>query len=178
MKKLLLGVALVISAMASAQKNSVLVGGNIGYTSEKEGEMKSTSFEFNPKVGYQFADQWTAGVEGSISSVDKNYDLTKKSETYKIGGFVRYTQPLSETFAVFADLGAGYQNKSVNDAKGMYVNLVPNLFINMKKGFGLNFSIGGIGYSNLDGRNAARTENFGFNFGKSFNIGISKNFQL
>lgn len=176
MKKLLLFAAIAISAMASAQKGSVLVGGNVGFSSDKVGDAKSESFEFNPKVGYQFADKWTAGVEGSIASVDT--DWSEKTENYKIGGFVRYTQPFSETFSVFADLGAGYQNESLNDAKGMYVNLVPNLFINMKRGFGLNFSIGGVGYNNLDGRQDARKESFGFDFGKTFNIGISKNFQL
>ncbi|MWB94412.1 outer membrane beta-barrel protein [Flavobacterium sp. GA093] len=176
MKKLLVCAALLISGLASAQKGSVLVGGNIGFASDKVGEAKSTSFEFNPKIGYQFADKWTAGVEGYIASVDS--DWAEKTEKYKIGGFVRYTQSLSETFAVFADLGAGYQNESVNDAKGMYVNLIPNLFINMKNGFGLNFSIGGIGYNNLDGRNDERRESFGFDFGKTFNIGISKNFAL
>nr|WP_315223651.1 outer membrane beta-barrel protein [uncultured Flavobacterium sp.] len=176
MKKLLLSAALIISAMASAQKGSVLVGGNVGFSSDKVGEAKSTSFEFNPKVGYQFTDNWTAGVEGSIASVDT--DWSEKTENYKVGGFLRYTQPLSETFSVFADLGAGYQNESLNNAKGMYATLVPNLFINMKKGFGLNFSIGGVGYNNIDGSNDARRESMGFDFGKTFNIGISKNFAL
>lgn len=176
MKKVLLGAALIITAMASAQKGSVLVGGNIGFSSDKVGDAKSTSFEFNPKVGYQFADQWTAGVEGAIASVDT--DWSEKTENYKVGGFVRYTHSLSETFSVFADLGAGYQNESLNNAKGVYASLVPNLFINMKNGFGLNFSIGGAGYNNLDGRNDARRESFGFDFGKTFNIGISKNFAL
>jgi len=175
MKKLVLCAALIISAMASAQKGSVLLGGNVGFASDKVGDAKTTTFEFNPKVGYQFADKWTAGVEGSIASVDQG---SGKTEKHKIGGFVRYTQPLSETFSVFADLGAGYQNESVNNAKGMYATLVPNLFINMKNGFGLNFSIGGAGYNNLDGRNDARRESFGFDFGKTFNVGISKNFAL
>jgi hypothetical protein len=176
MKKFLLGVALLVATISSAQKGSMLLGGNVGFASEKIGDSKSTNFEFSPKVGYQFTDNWTAGVEGSIANVKvAGFD---KSETYKVGGFVRYATPLSEIFAVYADLGAGYQSASVNDAKGMYAKLTPALFINMKRGFGLNFSIGGVNYDNLDGKNDPRQERFGFDFGKTFNIGISKNFGL
>lgn len=176
MKKLLLAVVLFATTIASAQKGSILLGGNVGYSSEKIGESKLENFEFSPKVGYQFAEKWTAGVEGSIMSV-KTTGLDK-TEKYKVGGFVRYSVPLSELFSVFADLGAGYQNTSVNNAKGMYANLTPALFINMKRGFGLNFSIGGINYDNLDGKNDPRQERIGFDFGKTFNIGVSKNFGL
>lgn len=176
MKKLLLGIALFGATISHAQKGSVLLGGNVGYSSEKIGEANSNEFEFNPKVGYQFTDNWTAGVEGSIMNV-KVAGL-EKTERYRIGAFTRYTVPLSETFSFFTDLGAGYQTNSVNNAKGMYINMTPALFINMKKGFGLNFSIGGVNYDNIDGKNDLRQERFGFDFGKTFKIGISKNFQL
>jgi hypothetical protein len=176
MKKLLVAVVLFATTIVSAQKNSVLVGGNVGFSSEKIGESKLENFEFAPKVGYQFTDNWTAGVEGSIMNV-KTTGL-ESTEKYKIGGFVRYSVPLSEVFSVFADLGAGYQSTSLNDAKGIYASLTPALFINMKRGFGLNFSIGGINYDNLDGKNDPRQERFGFNFGKTFSIGVSKNFGL
>ncbi|MNU06910.1 hypothetical protein D3C72_2522710 [compost metagenome] len=59
----------------------------------------------------------------------------------------------------------------------MYVGVTPALFINMKKGFGLNFSIGGLGYETLSfDNNGADYSKFYFNFGQTFNIGISKNF--
>jgi len=176
MKKLLLVIALFIATITNAQKGSILLGGNVGFASEKIGDSKSTSFEFSPKVGYQFADNWTAGIEGTIGTL--NVKGFEKTENYKIGGFVRYSTPLSETFSFYTDLGAGYQNTSLNNAKGIYASLDPGLFINMKRGFGLNFSIGGVKYDNLDGKNDPRQERFGFNFGKTFNIGISKNFGL
>ena len=176
MKKLLVAFALFVVTMSNAQKGSMLLGGNVGFTSEKIGASKAENFEFSPKIGYQFTDNWTAGVEGSIMTIKTTG--FEKSEKYKIGGFVRYAKPLSEIFAVYADLGAGYQNASLNNAKGMYASLTPALFINMKNGFGLNFSIGGIHYDNLDGKNDPRQETIGFDFGKTFNIGISKNFGL
>ncbi|MCD0470977.1 porin family protein [Flavobacterium sp. JAS] len=176
MKKLLLAVALLIATITNAQKGSILLGGNVGFASEKIGDAKSTNFEFSPKVGYQFADHWTAGVQGTIATLDVKG--SEKTENYKIGGFVRYSTALSETFSFYTDLGAGYQNTSLNNAKGMYASLTPALFINMKRGFGLNFSIGGVNYDNLDGKNDPRQERIGFDFGKTFNVGISKNFGL
>lgn len=176
MKKLLFAVALLISTMVGAQKNSLLVGGNIGFTSEKIGDSKIEDFEFAPKVGYQFSEKWTTGIEGSIANVKTTG--AEKTEKYKIGGFLRYSTPLSELFSFYTDLGVGYQNTSLNDAKGMYASLTPALFINMKRGFGLNFSIGGINYDNLDGKNDPRQERLGFDFGKTVNIGVSKNFAL
>jgi hypothetical protein len=176
MKKLLVAVVILITTIASAQKNSILLGGNVGFSSEKIGDSKLENFEFSPKVGYQFAENWTAGVEGSIMNVKTTG--ADKTEKYKIGGFVRYSTPLSQMFSFYTDLGVGYQNTSLNNAKGMYASLTPALFINMKNGFGLNFSIGGINYDNLDGKNDPRQQRLGFDFGKTLNIGVSKNFGL
>ena len=144
MKKLLVAVVILVTTFASAQKNSILLGGNVGFSSDKIGDSKLENFEFSPKVGYQFSENWTVGVEGSIMNLQTT--ATDKTEKYKIGSFVRYSTPLSELFAFYVDLGAGYQNTSLNNAKGMYASFDPGLFINMKRGFGLNFSIGGINY--------------------------------
>lgn len=200
MKKMLLILALAMVSFANAQKGTILVGGNIGFTSEKNDnqgeERKSNSFGFSPKVGYQFHDNWTAGVEFALSSskstISLPNDLGEESEskynTFKVGAFVRYSVPLSETFSVFADLGVGFQNQkdknyidgsltSESKADGIYAGITPALFINMKKGFGLNFSIGGLGYETLSfDTSDTDVSRFYFNFGKTVNIGVSKNF--
>lgn len=193
MKKMLLILALATVSFANAQKGTVLVGGNIGYNSQKIdrpiAEAKTNTFEFSPKVGYQFHDNWTVGAEFTIqSSKTNNGGGEGKSNDYKYGAFVRYTVPLSETFSVFADLGAGFQNQKDKDyengslvseskADGLYAGITPALFINMKKGFGLNFSIGGLGYETLNfDTSDTDVRRFYFNFGKTVNIGISKNF--
>jgi len=190
---MLLILALAMVSFANAQKGTILVGGNIGYTSEKiDREItpaKNNIFEFSPKVGYQFHDNWTAGVEFSLESSKTNLGEGEgKANTFKAGAFVRYTMPLSETFSVFADLGAGFQNQKIknyengslvsdNKADGFYTGITPALFINMKKGFGLNFSIGGLEYETLSYDNDdADYSRFFVNFGKTVNIGISKNF--
>jgi len=193
MKKMLLILALSVFGVANAQKGTILVGGNIGYTSEKIdrpiAEVKTNTFEFSPKVGYQFHENWTVGAEFSIqSSKNNNGGSEGKFNAFRTGAFVRYTVPLSDTFSVFADLGAGFQNEktknyqdgllvSTDKGSGLYAGITPALFINMKKGFGLNFSIGGLGYETLNWDNQdADYSKFNFNLGKTFNIGISKNF--
>lgn len=200
MKKMLLILALTTFSFANAQKGTILVGGNIGYSSENVDrqieERKSNSFSFSPRVGYQFHDNWTVGGEFTFSSSKFEVSLPNnigdesesKYNAFKIGAFVRYTVPLNETFSVFADLGVGFQNQKDKDyingsivseskADGMYAGITPALFINMKKGFGLNFSIGGLGYETLNfDTSSTDVRKFYFNFGKTINIGVSKNF--
>jgi hypothetical protein len=196
MKKFLLILALATFSFANAQKGSILVGGNIEYTSKttdfQVGEAKANKFSFSPKVGYQFNDNWTVGGEFTVASSKKDNGLVEnKTNGFRLGAFVRYSVPLSATFSVFADMGAGFQNlkdktyttvgNTTTTAKmkadGMYVGITPALFINMKKGFGLNFSIGGLGYETLSyDNNGPDVNDFYFNFGKTVNIGISKNF--
>lgn len=176
MKKLLLAVVLLVTTMMNAQKGSILVGGNIGYSSEKIGDIKTEGFDFSPKAGYQFTDKWTLGVEGSIL----NYKESgfESEQAYRVGAFTRYSVPLSDLFSFYTDFGIGYEERTIDKTKGIYSTLTPALFINMKKGFGLNFSIGGINYDNLSGKGVPREERFGFDFGKTFSIGISKNFGI
>ena len=193
MKKMLLILALSVFGFANAQKGTVLVGGNIGYTSTNRefqtGKDKISQFDFSPRVGYQFNDNWTVGGEFLIGSSKSEVEGPgeSKSNDFKAGAFLRYSVPLSETFAVFADLGAGFQNQkntvysalgdNESKADGIYASITPALFINMKKGFGLNFSIGGLGYETLSfDNNGADVNSFYFNFGRTVNIGISKNF--
>ena len=192
MKKFLLIATLAICSFANAQKGSILVGGNIEYTSKNTDfqgdERKESEFGFSPKVGYQFNDNWTVGGEFTVASSKDDRGMTEyKTNAFKIGAFVRYSVPLSSTFSVFADLGAGFKNQTDKSytgntstkakADGMYVGITPALFINMKKGFGLNFSIGGLGYETLSyDNNGPDVNEFYFNFGKTVNIGISKNF--
>ncbi|MEP6803761.1 MAG: outer membrane beta-barrel protein [Flavobacterium sp.] len=193
MKKILLILALAMFSFANAQKGTILVGGNIGFTSDKTeyqfGEATTNTFSFSPKVGYQFNDNWTVGGEFTVaSSNDDNGTREIKDNGFKLGAFVRYSVPLSQTFSIFADMGAGFQNAkskiygpgnafSKSKADGIYVGVTPALFINMKKGFGLNFSIGGLGYETLNyDNNGGDNSSFYFNFGKTASIGISKNF--
>jgi hypothetical protein len=188
MKKAIIIVALAFVSLANAQKGSVLVAGNVGYSSKNTGESKSDYFEFAPKVGYQFSDNATVGIEmgygsSTVSGRVGNAMVDYKEKDFRLGAFLRYAQPLAGVFSIFGDLGVGMQTaKETNPVfeskgDGFYIGLVPAIGVNMNKGFCLNFSIGGLSYDSLkyDGTSDA-TNTFDFTFGKQASIGISKNF--
>ncbi|KFC20200.1 outer membrane beta-barrel protein [Chryseobacterium sp. FH1] len=209
MKKLLVLGAVALFGAMNAQKNTVLVGGNISYTTDKttnntstfNAEQKSDQFSFTPQVGYQFTDNFTAGVRLGINTLKAtstinasgfNSDLETKENFFQYGVFGRYTIPLNETFAVFGELDLfasnGKRTTPINNpgpvvnyseskTTGYGVLFTPNLFINFKNSFGLNFNIGGLGYTNEKVKDTDIKSNaFGFGFGKGVTVGISKNF--
>ena len=66
MKKVFVVAALAIVSFANAQKGTVLVAGNVGYSSKNKEIIKRVHFEFAPKVGYQFSDNMTVGIETAV----------------------------------------------------------------------------------------------------------------
>jgi hypothetical protein len=194
MKKMLVILALAMFSFANAQKGSVLVMGSINYSSQTTssfgGDAEQKVFTFSPKVGYQFHKNWTAGIEASVGTIKQeymNYD-EEKTNASSFGGFIRYSQPLNQTFSFYTDLGLGFQNLkntyydyndgiSKQKADGIYIGVTPAIFINVNKGFGLNFNIGGIGYDTLSyNHGGGDVKTFNFTFGQAFSVGISKNF--
>jgi hypothetical protein len=195
MKKTLVILALAMISFANAQKGTVLVSGGVSFYSDKNSSQDSEDSHkyvgFNPKVGYQFKDNWTVGVESEFSSRKDEYTNQEFTSKYvSAGAFVRYSKSLSQLFLLYADLGTGYKGtKETNNYSistltnstikfdGFYMNFAPGLFLNIKNNFGLNFGIGGLTYSNTKSdQNNRKNSNFYFNFGTSFNVGISKNF--
>lgn len=209
MKKTLIILALAMVSFANAQKGSILVMGSVGFDGTKQttgfNEDKTSTFNFSPKVGYQFTDNWTFGIEASVegskedqSNFNPNTLLTTtttdKITSIKVGPFVRYTKPLSELFSAYVDMGIGFQSGKMTTetpspvppfgtvsftqkGDGIYVGVTPAIFINVKKNFGLNVSIGGLGYETFNfSNNGGDNNHFYFNFGQTVNIGISKNF--
>jgi len=196
MKKTLVILALAMVSFANAQKGTILVLGNVTYNSQKSGDLASSpetiNFGFSPKVGYQYSDNWTVGIESSINSNKYGYVNSQelKNNRFSIGGFLRYSKPLGGVFSVYADLGTGYQYGkyssytggfnplSITKESGFYVGVTPAIFMNIKKNFGLNFNIGGLEYNTLNNitNTGPNTRNFYFSFGQAFSVGISKNF--
>jgi long-subunit fatty acid transport protein len=197
MKKILLIVFVLVVSLSTvqAQKNTILVYGNIGYNSTTEpssNDKKTNNFTFSPGIGYQFTDNLTAGIAANIGSGKETttgiLSTTSTSNIFTGGPFVRYAHKLSDLFFVYGQLegqfgGAKLKQTVANIStetkfKTVDVNLFPAVFINLKNSFGLNFSIGGISYSSFkaDDANAKANTEFNFSFGKSANIGISKNF--
>lgn len=182
MKKLFLTVLLAGAGfVAQAQKNTLLVYGNLGVNATKSPvDVKATSFEFSPGVGYQFTDNWTAGMNVSVKTW-KNGVPAVKSSTFGVGPFVRYAYPLSDIFAIFGQFNANYVSGKYGDTKtsGFQGEIFPAIGVNLKNGFALNFSFGSLGLTTtkIKGMSSASTD-FGLNFGSGAGFGISKNFGL
>ncbi len=201
MKRLFISaLALGMTSFAFAQKGTVLVGGDLGFNFEnnKNTEVKTSSISFNPMVGYQFTDKWTAGVIGvstfgQTEDVNGNTTVTNKNNELGGGLFVRYTQPLSSLFSLYVqaqgftsvtktetetEIGNSSITTKGNDLNKFGVNIFPAVFVNLKNNFGLNFNFGGLNMnsSKVDTDGAKAITNAGFNFGKTVNIGVTKNF--
>ena len=207
MKKIFIIASILISGAAAAQKNSILLQGNLTYTSTKVenslNETRTSEYSSEPMWGYQFSDHWTAGLAWSVGrervetttvSVGPDYQRQETKNTiYTIGAFVRYTLPLNDLFSVYADLQGGYLGsdyRTTNDdalgratgkvkGDGFTASITPEFLINITRGYKLNFAFGTLGYRTVNfDQNGGSIDDFGLSFGHTVTIGISRNFQL
>ncbi len=186
----LLAIALGASAVsASAQKNTFLVYGDIGFAKTVDAmDNESKNFGLNLGVGYQINQHWTVGVLGGYNtsryqpSGATTWDL---NDSYGFGPFVRFQNPINKLFTVYAQaqyLGyGGYTgNTSTRNRTTRYSGseflIYPAIGMNLGRGWALNFDIGGIGYASETVRpSVVSTEGFAFTFGQTYNIGLSVN---
>jgi hypothetical protein len=182
MKKIIL-TALLLTAgfMAQAQKNTLLVYGDLGINSGKSAaDVKSTSFRFAPGVGYQFDDNWTAGVNLRTENW-KQGTPSVKSNAFGAGPFIRYTYALSDIFAVFGQFNANAVSGKAGGVKynGFQGELFPAIGVNLKNGFALNFNFGSLSLNTSKVKGASSgSSDFGLHFGSGAGFGISKNFGM
>jgi hypothetical protein len=187
MKKLFLVLlAAATVGSASAQPNSWLLYGNVNFSSETDPAKTVTNqWNITPGIGYQFNTNWTAGLNLSYGQVKVTPDGAPAStdmNAYALGVFGRYTHTMGSTFYCFGQMDISYVNIKDNITtftnSGPVINLWPALGINVGKGYALNFSLGGIGYSSMKWSYAgANADNkFVLNFGQTLMVGLSKNF--
>ena len=120
MKKFFIASAFALSAtaafsQANIQKGDWLVGGNVGFASSKQGDYKTTAFNFSPNAGYFFINQLAGGLRATISSEKEELgSLESKDNSYQLAPFVRYYfLPATQKVNVFADAAFGFgQQKS------------------------------------------------------------------
>jgi hypothetical protein len=206
MRKLILALlAMGTVATANAQEpKSILLYGDASVTTNRDDNLgKTTKWDVNAGVGYQFNHNWTVGLQlmygqdaskwgiggGSnpVTGDPQAQGVKNTFNSYAVGPFARYSHYIrkSEIFFYYSQLDfdylGGYHTSEGNaaDAKytGVYVDLYPALGINVGRGIALNFNIGGINYKTTKYTTATYSTNtFNFTFGHQVNIGISKNF--
>lgn len=196
MKKLILVlIASVSLATANAQSQSWLLYGNVSMTNEPAVQSE-LNWSFSPGIGYQINDNWTVGINIAWSQVQTGQDASGGGivmNNYWGGPFVRYTHTISSMFYCFSQLDLSYigsyrtpgHHPADMKASGFGANLWPAIGINVGKGYGLNFSLGGLGYSAVTPSSDAgqwpagqtnTTTKFNLSFGQTLMIGLSKNF--
>lgn len=183
MKKVLMSLLVFAMTVASvyAQKNTVLVYGSVEASSQKQtSDTKTSRFSFSPAVGYQFTDNWTAGLTLSTQSWNaKNAGVETKSSAFGVGPFIRYAYPLSDIFAVYGQFNADILSGKTGDVKtsGFRGTFFPAIGVNMENGFALNFNFGNLSFGTQKAKGASEsTTDFNFGFGSGAGFGISKNF--
>ena len=117
MATLLLGLVSAASAQGNINKGDWMLGGNAGYSHQKNGDYKSNSFDLSPDAGYFFINNFAAGLRASVSSDKTTYNPADiKNTTFALAPFVRYYfLPASQKVNLFADGSFGFgQNKYEN----------------------------------------------------------------
>jgi len=188
MKKLFLALLAAASVLtASAQPQSILLYGNLNVSSATDqSQQKSSSWNVTPGVGYQFDNHWTGGINlsyGGEKVTPNGQPAEVDSTTFMVGLFGRYTHTMGSMFYCFGQLDASFVSGKSNTpggytTSGPYINLWPAIGINIAKGYALNFSLGGLGYSSMKSSapGAVASNQFIFNFGQTLMVGLSKNF--
>ncbi|MES2748354.1 MAG: outer membrane beta-barrel protein [Bacteroidota bacterium] len=177
MKKIIFTVAAIFAfGFANAQekkeasafgfsKGNIMLEGNLGFSSSTETdsfggsdieEDKTSSVNFNPKVGYFLTDKIALGVELGIgSSTNENTQFgspdvvtENKSNSFGAGVFARYYfLDLGERFKTYAEAGLGF-GSSKNETNSVETSNTTNV------GFGVDLGI-----------NYFLTPRFAINFG-------------
>lgn len=217
MKKIFLSLAAVASLSAAhAQKlGDVFVNGSIGFTHNNSettvgnqsvnGPITNTFF-IVPSVGYQFSNNWGAGLalgygfqrtrSTAMSPAGTSVDMKSTGNTFGVGPFLRYTKHLSPLFFVNGQLTAMYvtskttsevagTSSTTGRSNGVDVNVMPSVGINVTRTLALTGSFGRIGYatSKVDDLSNplitdkySRNNTFDATFGREFMLGVQWNF--
>ncbi len=193
MKRLILALisAGTLATSANAQEpKSVLLYGDLNLQTVRNTDLsKNTNWDANIGLGYQFNRNWTLGgnIMWGQDATKSAASIRNTDNMYRLGAFGRWSHYIgrSETFFYYCQFDFAYQggyhtnegNPATAKHSGIYAGFTPALGINFGKALCLNVNIGGLGYTTdkfTDVANATNT--FAFNFGHSFGLGLSKNF--
>ena len=195
MKKLFIAASIALFGFtANAQeeqtfgfaKGDVLVEGNLSVNSSTEtdsnedgdiSEIKSSSFNFNPKAGYFVTDKLAVGVELSLMNTneedtdftaDPNFVQETKTNTFGAGVFARYYfLELGKRFKTYGEFGFGYASGNIEtnvtgvdtpvqdyDVNGISTGIDLGINYFVTENFAINFGLVDVlSYNSLNGEN-------------------------
>ena len=108
---------LTFTLQAQINKGSVLLGGNIGFSTNKakDTSLKNNSAYLSPVVGIAVRENLIVGINFSYAHNKNNLNApTAETEynSYGAGVFVRKYAPLGKGFYLFGETGLNYQDYS------------------------------------------------------------------
>lgn len=165
MKKVLFVTLFAASASVAFAQNHIgkgawMVGGTAGFSSTKMGDVKSSTTELAPNVGYFFINQLAGGLRANISNTTDEMGTTEgKTNAYTIAPFVRYyILPASQKINIFADASYGF-GKSTNkvgtiesEMKMSHWSIMagPAIFLSPSTALQLSIGYGSTKYEDVD----------------------------
>jgi outer membrane protein len=182
MKKAIFTISIILltTIMVNAQKSSEgflkgnsFLSGQFAFNSESTGDLKTTSFDFSPTVGFFLSNNVAIGVQMGVSSNQSKFKSTKISEEQGFSGGILaryYVNPTSK-FSVFgsAALGFGSTNNKTDSLKttSFSFGFAPGISYFLSNHFAIETTIGNLGFSSskpdTKGADATNFINFGLN---------------
>ncbi len=173
MKKI---IAIALVAMMTLTANAqVFVGGAIGYASVKANkDAKSVNtFNFAPEIGYNFNEDWTAGVTLGYQSVSTN-DVTSTGIGAGIYGRYHYLQ--TGIAKLFVEACVDFTSYNHEGGSNFGIGLRPGVTVAISDKLSMTASTGVLGYSkDSDKRGGASTFAIGVD-NTDLKIGLYYNF--
>ena len=161
MKKIMLSLMMaLVSVCASAQ---VYIGGTAGISSNKIGDEDSkTAYKLIPEIGYQFNNEWEAGIEvgiqkGDVCKIARVGDAT----TFTIAPYVRYTAVETKLVNFFLEGTIGYGSVSKGGGDYYEVGIKPGLAVKLSNHVNLITKIGFLGYRGYSPEEGKSSSTFG-----------------
>src|SRR6266700_5564361 len=158
----------VYSASAQINQGQWMVGGNINFGSEKQGNFKATHFNFSPGAGYFFINNLAGGLLINISS-DKPDGGAANNYTL-VAPFMRYYfLPTPLKVNIFTDVNVGFGSGKINGTSAginqFSISAGPAIFLNPHTAFEVSLFYKSQGGKYYEGGTGDRWNTFGLNIG-------------
>lgn len=158
-------------------QGDMFISGSVGFSSTKQDEAKSNTFNVAPRFAYFATSNIAIGAKlgFSTSKTENGSVTTSDSNAFTAGLFGRYYVTPASKFSFFGELGVDYTSETdkaiapaTEDVKTntFGIALRPGISYFVSSNFALEATIGSLGYSSskedTDGAEARNT--FGLNF--------------
>jgi len=164
-------------------KGDIFISGSFGLNSQSTGDIKNSSFQFTPRVGFFVADNIAVGARLGFTSGKQEVPFTEELKTSAInaGAFGRYYFTPSSKFSIFGEFGLEYasskqeQGNTELKINGFGVNVGPGVSYFLSDHFALEAFWGAIAYAtakpDVDGAESTDAISFGVNL-DDINLGL------